>query len=125
MGCKIDGALLSLLLQSHYNRIVVPAISPNMVELSSASSALLALLHAVEDSITTVLRKSVDTFIAHVSARGCTTAARGMLGSVQQWHVLLCSMQHAMQECGTCDLPFQANMVASALSVACGLCSVS
>lgn len=53
-------------LQSHYSRVVSPAVSESAPELSAASSALLALIHAVEDSITVVLRKSVDTFITHV-----------------------------------------------------------
>jgi len=56
-----------LLLQVYFTGVVVPAVSSSVAELSSASSALLSLVRAVEDSITVVLRKCVDAFVAEVS----------------------------------------------------------
>lgn len=53
-------------MQSHYSSTVAPAVSGSVAELSAASSALLALIRAAEDSITAVLRKSVDTFMTQV-----------------------------------------------------------
>eukprot|EP00882_Tetradesmus_deserticola_P020200 GHRQ01021777.1.p1 GENE.GHRQ01021777.1~~GHRQ01021777.1.p1 ORF type:complete len:385 (+),score=188.27 GHRQ01021777.1:1103-2257(+) len=53
-------------LQSHYSGTVAPAVSGSVAELSSASSALLALIRASEDSITAVLSKSVDTFMTQM-----------------------------------------------------------
>jgi hypothetical protein len=41
-------------------------VSGSVAEVSAASSALLALIRAAEDSITAVLRKSVDTFMTQV-----------------------------------------------------------
>lgn len=54
--------------QAHYGRVVAPALAGSVSELSAASAALLALLRAVEDSITLVLQKSVDAFMAQVRA---------------------------------------------------------
>lgn len=56
-----------VLLQVYFTGVVVPAVSSSVAELSSASSALLSLVRAVEDSITVVLRKCVDAFMAEVS----------------------------------------------------------
>lgn len=52
--------------QVYFSGVVVPAVSGSVAELSAASSALLSFIKAVEDSITVVLRKCVDTFIAEV-----------------------------------------------------------
>lgn len=53
--------------QVYFSGVVVPAVQSSVAELSSASSALLSLIRAVEDSITVVLRKCVDAFMAEVS----------------------------------------------------------
>lgn len=63
-------AACAVVLQVYFSGVVAPAVSSSVAEMSSASSALLSLIRAVEDSITVVLRKCVDTFMAEVSSRG-------------------------------------------------------
>jgi len=62
-------ALPALASQAHFSGVVAPALSGSVSELSAASSALLALIRAAEDSITVVLRKSVDACISQVGVR--------------------------------------------------------
>jgi hypothetical protein len=62
-------------LQVYFSGVVVPAVSTSVAELSSASSALLSLIRAVEDSITVVLRKCVDAFSSEV--RGMQGGKKG------------------------------------------------
>jgi hypothetical protein len=73
LSCAAPAAAILHLLQSHYSSTVAPAVSGSVAELSAASSALLALIRAAEDSITAVLRKSVDTFMTQVSLQHGST----------------------------------------------------
>jgi hypothetical protein len=60
--------------QVYFSGVVVPAVSSSVAELSSASSALLSLIRAVEDSITMVLRKCVDAFMSEVRDLCCAAS---------------------------------------------------
>lgn len=53
-------------LQVYFSGVVAPAVTSSVAELSLASSALLSLIRAVEDSITVVLRKCLDAFMAEL-----------------------------------------------------------
>eukprot|EP00775_Hariotina_reticulata_P013513 gene13513-13638_t len=64
-AAHVAGKIVSTL-QAHFSAVVVPALSGSVGELSAASSALLALIRAAEDSITVVLRKSVDATISQL-----------------------------------------------------------
>lgn len=72
-------------LQVYFSGVVVPAVSGSVAELSSASSALLSLIRAVEDSITVVLRKCVDAFIAEVRGAHARQHHRGATGQEGGW----------------------------------------
>jgi hypothetical protein len=63
----------------YFSGVVAPAVTSSVAELSSASSALLSLIRAVEDSITVVLRKCVDAFMAEVRAGAAAAAAAAVV----------------------------------------------
>lgn len=71
-------------LQVYFSGVVVPAVSTSVAELSSASSALLSLIRAVEDSITVVLRKCVDACISEVRGIWGWEGRREGAGHVRQ-----------------------------------------
>ncbi len=72
--------------QAHFEVVVLPAVAPSVADHGAAAAALLALLKAAEESVTAVLRRAVDVFVAQVGLVGCVwarwrqTAARGQAG---------------------------------------------
>ena len=55
--------------QAHFEVAVLPAVAPSVADHGAAAGALLALLRAAEESVTAVLRRAVDVFVAQVRAR--------------------------------------------------------
>lgn len=91
-------------LQVYFSGGVVPVVSGSVGELSAASSALLALIRAVEDSITVVLRKCVDAFVGEV--RACSGLLWGEASALQRarraaaaW--LACVLPGALMQLGS------------------------
>lgn len=62
VACHIIAAV-----QSHFRKVIVPAVAPSVSDHSAATSALVALIKAVEESVMVTLRKCVDAFMVQVT----------------------------------------------------------
>eukprot|EP00877_Chromochloris_zofingiensis_P003097 jgi/Chrzof1/12789/Cz07g07190.t1 len=61
VACHIIAAV-----QSHFRKVIVPAVAPSVSDHSAATSALVALIKAVEESVMVTLRKCVDAFMVQI-----------------------------------------------------------
>jgi hypothetical protein len=99
---SVNKSIVWARVQVYFSGVVVPAVQASVAELSSASSALLSLIRAVEDSITVVLRKCVDAFMTEVSCGVCsavsswwnlmfTPSQKGQWKTASWWLLQLCA----------------------------------